>query len=134
MHLFVIPIFDLEKSNKLTENETRILETSSYAAFRDHLNALGVNAFVIGNGQSLPYNLLFNVDVYTIRPSIFVSSDELCKTGDEQKLRFNLSGRSNLVVLDPQLDSVCVGRLGIRYTVEIKPKGFNVREGIREAC
>lgn len=83
--------------------------------------------------SACPNCVLFDVDIYNMRLSVLsLGSAELRIPGVEPKLRFRLSGRSDLVVLQPGRENV--SRLNLRYAIVVKVNlGFNVNESLREA-
>ena len=64
------------------------------------------------------------------RKNIEIRNAELRKTSEEPKHVFNLSGRCDLITLFPGKTNI--NRMNIRYAIEVKVKGFNLKEALRE--
>ena len=108
------------------------VEKASYQPLVDYLNNVAqLTAHKVPNGTSLPNRLLFDIFVYTLKTDIRLRSKVLRLTGDEPRYKFHLLGRTDVVVLIP--GSVSISRQTVCVAVEVKPEGFNVREGLREA-
>ena len=88
---------------------------------------------LVAEGQDLPNRLLFDEYIYTLKPltKLTVRSSELRKTGEEPKFRLHLQGRTDLVILVPGKEALIRQNVGI--AIEVKPEGFNVDVGLREA-
>ena len=69
--------------------------------------------------------------VYTLKTDIRLRSKVLRLTGDKPRYKFHLLDRTDVVVLIP--GSVSISRQTVCVAVEVKPEGFNVKEGLREA-
>lgn len=108
------------------------VEKASYQSLVDYLNNVAqLTAHEVPNGTSLPNGLLFDMFVYTLKTDIRLRSKVLRLTGDEPRSKFHLLGRTDVVVLVP--GSVAISRQTVCVAVEVKPEGFNVKEGLREA-
>jgi hypothetical protein len=108
------------------------VEKASYQPLVDYLNTVAqLNACQVSNGTSLPNRLLFDTYVYTLKTDVRLRSKVLRLTGDEPRCKFRLLGRTDVVVLIP--DSVSISRQTVCVAVEVKPEGFHVRDGLREA-
>mmetsp|Transcript_14141 Transcript_14141/g.21092 ORF Transcript_14141/g.21092 Transcript_14141/m.21092 type:complete len:380 (-) Transcript_14141:109-1248(-) len=107
-------------------------EFLSYEPLLKYLQANNMNAFMINNGQLLPNGLLFDVLIHSLKSDITLKSKDLRMTGDEPRCKFHLMGRSDLVILTP--DSHVISRQTTATAIEVKPVGFNVKEGLREAA
>ena len=83
------------------ENQLKKLEMCGYPSQENFLNSIGESPHIVSNGQGLPYGLLYDVTVHTIRENIHIRNGELSKLGMEPKYVLNLSGRTDLVVLLP---------------------------------
>jgi hypothetical protein len=79
---------------------------------------VGVNAFDISHGQCLPHGHLFTTGVYTLRKKAGVSSVTLRLTGEEPKLKFNITGTSDIIVLSSKTSNL--SRTECRYCIEVK--------------
>jgi hypothetical protein len=108
------------------------VEKASYQPLVDYLNTVAqLTACQVSNGASLPNRLLFDTYVYTLKTDVRRRSKVLRLTGDEPRCKFHLLGRTDVVVLIP--GSVSISRQTVCVAVEVKPEGFHVNEGLREA-
>jgi hypothetical protein len=113
------------------DNATNI-EKSCYQPLVDYLrNVAKLNAVLVAHGNGLPGGLLFDKFVYTLKRDITVASSELRKAFREPKMKFRVKGRTDVVVIPLDADFPC--RQTVDIAIEIKPVGFNVSEGLREA-
>ena len=92
-------------------------EASGYPALIDYLKGAGLHPRNVSNGQCLPYGHLFNTDIYSLRPYSSVTS-ELRKTNSEQKLKYNISGTSDIICLDDAQSNV--SRTECLLCIEVK--------------
>ena len=65
-------------------------EVESYVPLKDFLRGKGLIAQVVGSGSGLPDGLLYDVDVFTLKPNISVSSEALRRERQEPRLIFRL--------------------------------------------
>ena len=93
--------------------------------------SIGENPVIVADGQQLPCSLLYDVFVYSKRNSISHRRRDLRTTGDELSYLFNLSGRTDIVVLLP--GKINVSRMNTRYAIQIKTKMPDSSEALREA-
>lgn len=107
------------------------LERASYEPLVDYLNKVGCNAFQVPSGKSLPNRLLFDISVHSLKTDIRLKSKVLRLIGDEPRSKFRLMGRADVVVLIPDTDLII--RQNVCVVVEVKPEGFQVQPGLREA-
>jgi len=108
------------------------VEKASYEPLVTYLSDVAkLTARKVPNGTSLPNRLLFDMFVYTLKTDIRLRSKVLRVTGDEPRSKFHLMGRTDVVILIP--GSVAISRQTVCVAVEVKPEGFNVKEGLREA-
>lgn len=108
------------------------MEATSYEPLVNYLrNVAQVNAFLVPNGTGLPNRLLFDMPVYSLKSDMRLRSNELRLTGDEPRMKFQLLGRTDAVILTT--DSVSICRQTTCIALEVKPEGFNLKEGLREA-
>jgi hypothetical protein len=107
-------------------------EQDSYVPLQEFLLRKLINSCVVGSGSGLPRGLLFNVDVYTLKPRLNITSNTLRETGQEPRLLFRLRGRTDLVVVT-HADAPLVNA-NIKYFIEIKTvKDFKASISLREA-
>ena len=111
--------------------ELKALEASSYAPFQAFLLSIGENPLIVADGQQLPCGFLYDVLVYSKPNRTNRQRGELRMTGVEPRYVFNLSGRTDIVVLLP--DKTNVSRMNTRYVIEIKTKIPDTSEALREA-
>jgi hypothetical protein len=108
------------------------VEKASYKPLVDYLNNVAqLTAREVPNGTSLCDRLVFDIFVYTLKSDVRLRSNVLRLTGDEPRSKFHLLGRTDVVVLIP--GSVAISRQTVCVAIEVKPEGFNVKEGLREA-
>ena len=106
------------------------LEASSYAPFQAFLLSIGENPVIVADGQRLPCGFLYDVLVYSKRNRISCQRGDLHMTGDEPRYVFNLSGRTDIVVLLP--DKTNVSRMNTRFAIKIKSKMPDACEALSE--
>jgi hypothetical protein len=107
-------------------------ESSAYEPLKDFLCSMGLHPQIIGSGTGLPNGLLYNVDIYTLKPRRSVSSDVLREKHIEPKLIFQLRGRTDLVVLTHE--NAPMSNMYIKYYIEVKTvMDFNDETAMREA-
>lgn len=104
-------------------------EDASYMPLKEHLQSIGIFSAVVGSGSGLPDGLLYDVDIYTLRPRR-VSAHFLNET-ERPSLRYKLHGRTDLVVVRRDDDGL-INR-NIKYYIEIKTRaGFKLGEALKE--
>jgi hypothetical protein len=105
-------------------------ENTSYSFVKAYVEEkIQKRSEIVSNGQNLPNGLLFDVDVYSIRPKLRDSADI--------RLMYRLSGSSDIIVLQdirPQLS-----RTFVEYAIEIKTEremstDAGVKKALREGC
>jgi len=107
-------------------------ETDSYEPLKQFLRTKNIFAEIVGSGNGLPGGLLYNVDIYTLKPYKNISSVALSETNQAPRLIFKLKGRTDLVVLRKENDVIC--NMNIKYFIEIKTvKDFNDKTSLKEA-
>ena len=115
------------------EGDLKIKESKSYAPLEQYVTtATNSSVKIIADGSGLPHGLLFDVRLHTLRPTVGVRCNELRKQAIEPRHIFNLSGRSDLVVL--KADSPMT-RTTVSYCIEVKTVDgmANENECLREA-
>jgi hypothetical protein len=113
-------------------------EPDSYQNILLYLASNGISVHVIGNGETLPDQLLYKVDVYSLRPRSKLHNEEYNKSYDNLIKKFTVSGRSDLIRLRENLPSK-IHRLNTEYVIEVKTvknmKGEALtKEALRESC
>jgi len=93
-------------------------EDSSYPGLIEYLTEVGMFPHDVSHGQNLPHGHLFSSSVHTLRKNTGVSSQILRSTGAEPKLKFTVSGTSDVAVLKRQ-DSL-LSRTHCDFCVEVK--------------
>jgi hypothetical protein len=107
-------------------------ESFAYEPLKDFLCSMGLHPQIIGSGTGLPNGLLYNVDIYTLKPRRSVSSDVLREKQMEPKLIFKLRGRTDLVVLTQE--DAPMSNMYIKYYIEVKTvSDFKEKTAMREA-
>jgi hypothetical protein len=86
-----------------------LTEASGYPALIDYLGKAGLHPRDVSNGQSLPHGHLFNTDIHSLRPFSGVTSGVLRKTNSEPKLKYNISGTSDIICLDDAQSNISRG-------------------------
>jgi hypothetical protein len=106
------------------------------------LQRLGYNAHIIDSGQGLVDGLLYDEEVYTLRPKIYYdnSSTSFKQTGS-LTLMYNAAGRSDLISLnvDHNVERQGIHRFACRCLYEIKTVDAMKNESgensaLRECC
>jgi hypothetical protein len=98
----LLPIFPKFSWGDLTE-------ASGYPALIDYLRKAGLHPRDVSNGQSLPHGHLFNTDIHSLRPLSGVTSGVLRKSNLEPKLKYNISGTSDIICLDDTQSNISRG-------------------------
>jgi len=107
------------------------LESESYEPLKEFLLSKSIHTQIIGNGTGLDKGLLYEVDIFSLKPRS-VSSEVLRATNEEPKHIFKLSGRTDLVTLANPNIPIINGN--VKYFIEIKTvDGFKEKISIREA-
>lgn len=115
-----------EEKKKEQEKEKGSLEEMTYVPFLEYLTRLGFHAQVVDR-----HGLLYSTEVYSLKPNIKVSSDDLRKTGDQAKVKFLIKGRTDVVILNARNSTP--NRVNTVIAIEVKPVGFNEEISLREA-
>ncbi len=106
-------------------------ESSSYEPLQQFLMTKNIVSHVIGNGNGLSGGLLYDVEIFSLKPNTSYSSDYFRKTNQEPRSLFTLKGKTDLVVLTETGDTL-VNR-NIKYFIEIKTVKDFKDESLREA-
>jgi hypothetical protein len=125
------PKFSFQWPEK-NDTTTSKYEALSYEPLLKYLTANNMNAFKVPYGEQLPNRLLFDIHIYTLKSNVTLKSKDLRLIGDEPRCKFHLIGRSDIVILTPG-DRV-ISRQTTVTAIEVKPIGFHVSEGLREAA
>ncbi len=95
------------------------LEQAAYTpllkCLKDYFSARAVD---ISSGAELPHGHFFKTAVHTLRPRINISSAELRLTGKEPRLKFTVTGRSDIAVL--RSERSILSRTDCIYCIEVK--------------
>jgi hypothetical protein len=107
-------------------------ESASYEPLLKHLLDCGICAVRVSEGQNLPDGILYHEQLWTLKKSTKLRSEDLRITGEETVFRYTLQGCTDLVI--KKCIANPLGKSNNRYFIEIKRvKNFNLEDSLREA-
>jgi hypothetical protein len=97
-----------------------------------HLTDKGISVVCVAGGQSLPDDLLYNEELWTLKKNTSLRSEDLRKTSSEPILKYTICGRTDLVRI--RFKDEALGKINNRYFIEIKrAEDFVQEDSLREA-
>lgn len=111
-------------------------ENAGYPPLKAYLEQIGFKrVHIVANGEDLPGGLLFKEDIFSLRPCSGKPASVWRKTGNEPQKMFEISGRTDIVVVNELCKHRHYGRSNVDIAFEVKTTtGFsNANECLREA-